>query len=349
VAGGSFAIVLLIFAPLITSVIGPGLPADGHDKAVTLLRLAAPLVLFAPAGTLLGVYLNSQRVFTPVALRNAVAPGLVVLAFGLAWNRADVVNWVAAAYVVGFAMFFLTLFRAAVRSGHRQQWNVWPDRSELNLLWHAGSLPTLGFGVRQSVRLVERALASLGPPGGVAAYYFAFRVFSASQTVIGTSLATTSLPRMAEADLAGNRQRLGGLIRRSLKRSVMLSLPIALLFMLFHTEIVSLIYARGAFHGDSVTTSAKFFLLFGIALPFSCAVPVLQSGLYAQRAYGSVLKNMTFTGVLNIAMAVLLNHWFGLPGVAVAVSLSATSAVLNLLRLLRKSGVRVLGSDQPVS
>jgi putative peptidoglycan lipid II flippase len=340
--GLAVAMLFLVAAPLLVRLLGPGLTPEGHQDATVLLRLLTPVLVFAPGATMLGVYLNSQRTFIPVALRNAIAPGFVILAYGLGWHDDAVVRWVAVGYGVGFASYFLTLLRSATHAGHRQDWRAWPTPTELRGLWTASYLPTFGFGVRQMARVAERSLASLGPQGSVAAYYFAFRIFSACQTIIGTSLATTGLPHMAEMDLAGKRDRLARIIARNVGRAYILGTATALFFVLFRSPIVHIVYGRGMLSAEAITLIASLFLWFGLGVAFTSATPVLQSGLFAQRDYRAVLQNMVVIGVLNVGLDVLAFPWLGLTGLALASSVAAFVSNLTLVRLLAGRGVHLL-------
>ncbi|NEQ26144.1 MAG: hypothetical protein F6K28_45275, partial [Microcoleus sp. SIO2G3] len=240
-------ILLEALAPWLAASLAPGFSVEGKAEATILLRVCAPLVIFAPGITVLSVLLNSRKRFSLAALRNTMAPAIVAVTICLTWNREHTVLWVAVAYAVGFAAFFLSLFLCAKHTGHQHNWFAWVLRDDLARLWQTNSLPTLGFIMRQSSRLVERQLASLVAVGGVSAYYFAFRIFSAVQTLVGSSIATTSLPRMAEHGLVGNRTKLGAALRKNLIKVIVLTVPGAVLILLFHGEIISWVYGRGSF------------------------------------------------------------------------------------------------------
>jgi murein biosynthesis integral membrane protein MurJ len=330
-------------APWIVAGLAPGFSPEAKVEAAILLHLGAPLVIFAPGITVVSVLLNSQKRFSLVALRNSITPAIVVGIICLAWNRQEIVLWITAAYSIGFATFFLTLFLGVQKTGHQHDWLAWISKDDLVSLWQTNTLPTLGFIVRQGSRLVERQLASLVAVGGVASYYFAFRLFSAVQTLVGSSLATTSLPKMTEHGLAGDRSRLAATLRKNLIRAVFMTLPAVVLILLFHSEIIRWLYGRGSFNETSIQQSSQIFFCLGMGLAFFCSVPILQSGLYALRAYGLVFRNMFIVASANIFLAWLFSRWWGLVGIAVAVSLSAVLSVCNVIYLLHKSGVPLLG------
>lgn len=343
--GISVTILFEALAPWLVAALAPGFSPEAKAEAAILLRVGAPLSIFAPAITVLSVLLNSQKRFSLVALRNGVTPAVVVATICLVWNHKQIILWVAAAYSIGFAAFFLTLFLGVHRAGHQHNWLAWISRDDLASVWQSNSLPTLGFIVRQGSRLVERQLASLVAAGGVASYYFAFRLFSAVQTLVGSSIATTSLPRMAEHGLAGERSKLAAALCKNLIGALLMTLPGVVLILSFHSEIIRCVYGRGSFNEMSIQQTSQVFFWLCIGLVFFCSVPIVQSGLYALKAYRLLFNNMLAIASANIFLAWLLSQWWGLVGIAVAVSLSAVLSVVNVIYLLHKSGVSLLSKN----
>lgn len=341
VAGACLALVAMVAAPWIVSLLGPGLPGPTAEKSVDMLRAAAPMLALAPAITLHGVFLDSHRHFSLVAMRNGVAPGTVVLVLLVTWSQPDTALWIAVAYSLGFAVFFGILYGGARRAGFEHRWTAWPRRRDLEHVKRAVRWPVAGFVVRQGSRLVERMLASLVAVGGVSAYYFSFRIFSASQTLIGSSVATTGLPGLSVRDTEGDRRAMARGVRKRLVMTLGLVVPAAAFVLVFHRQIIEILYARGAFDARSVALTADLLFWFGWGILFLSLVPVLQSALYARQAYRTVFRNMLAMALFNMAVAWGLSRWIGLEGLAIAAALTASVAVANLALLVPRSGVPV--------
>jgi putative peptidoglycan lipid II flippase len=195
--------------------------------------------------------------------------------------------------------------------------------------------PAIGFGVRQGSRVVERALASTVMPGGVAAYYFAFRLVSAIQTIVGTSVATTSLPRMARHSLAGARGAFLSHMKLQIGRTILISAPLALAAAILARPTVGLLYGRGQFGAGSVELTSQILRIFAFGIVFSCLVPILNSGLYARRKYAWVLGNMLFISGANVLGTWSLSTVWGLAGIALATDLVSGLSVATLTLLNR--------------
>lgn len=338
--GVGVVIFLLIeaFAPLIAS----GLAMEIRSEMVALLRICAPLVIFGCGSTILGAFLNSQRRFKTVALRNALPPGIATAVFLLLWGTENVAHWVAIAYAGSFFVYFGWLCIGMRRTGYQYQL-TWLSMDTLRSLKNTITLPTLGFAIRQgSARLlVEVYLVGRLGKGAITIYNSAFRIFSAVQTLIGISIATTGLPDMATHDVADNRRKLQRTLHRNVHAVLLIALPVTLLLLLSHTKMISLLYSWSKFDEASIQQIAQLLFWLSTGTVFSCLIPVLNAGLYAQKAYRLVFRNMVTMAVLNFSVAYGFVAAWGLLGIALAVSGTAVLAVLNLAYLLRKTGILV--------
>ena len=336
VLGVFLTVSIEVLAPLIIMAIAPGLSTAGKQEATIILRLSAPLITFTPCITVMSVLLNSQKLFSIVALRNTIAPFTVVVFMLLAWRQDNLTSWMAIGYLVGFAIFFVILFTEAKKTGFRLDWSQWLSRKELSVIYQTISLPTLGFVLRQGLRIIERSLASIAAVGGVASYYFAYRIFSAFQTLVGSSIATTGLPALTEYILAGQKERVLAVIRQKSMKTMIMTAPIVLIVMLFHQQLVALVYGRGVFDAAAIQQTSQIFLWLGLGLGLYCLIPILQSGLYAQKRYDLAFRNMVLVTISNVILAYVLSNLIGLIGLAIAILVSTLISVFNLIYLNRK-------------
>lgn len=335
-------IAIEIFAPIFIPLLAPNLSVQGQSQTIFLLQVCAPLIVFVPNTTILSVLLNSQKNFSTAALRHAVVRGLVVFALIVFWQNSNISYMVAATHVIGFAIFFLMLYVESYRNGFRYQWLAFPSRKDLQKLGSFSSYPTLGFAFGQGSRLVESLLASSVAVGGVSAYYFAFRIFSSIQTIIGVSIATTNLPAMTEQNLAGNQARLTKIIRKNVLSALALTVPIALAIAIFHKTMIGILYQRGAFDAASVNLTSQILFWLSLGLVFNCIIPPLQSVLYAQQRYKAVFQNTLLVVVIDLSLAWLLSQIIGLIGISIALSIAVTIAALNLIYVLDRLGIHLI-------
>ena len=336
-----FAVFILIelFAPWIAGGLLRKSTLDAQ-RETTLLRLCAPILIFGCGSTVLGAFLNSQQHFKTVALRNALPASIAATVFLLLWNTENLENWVAMAYIGGFAAYFGWLCIGTYRTGHRYTLTG-ISVDTLRALKNTITLPTLGFAVRQVTNRLLIGIYLVSELGGfaVARYDYAFRIFSALQTLIGISIATTGLPDMATHDAANNKQKLGRTLNGNARTAIIIGFPVTVCLLIFHAKISWLLYGRGKLDDASIELIGKLLFWLSTGLIFSCLIPVLNAGLYAQKAYRAVFANMMTMAVLNFVVAYGLLRKWDLLAVALSVSITALLAVGNLTRLLRKTQV----------
>ncbi|WP_263808569.1 murein biosynthesis integral membrane protein MurJ [Salinibacter sp.] len=338
--------VVLVFiagigAPWIVQGLGPGMSAEGIAQATHLLWMCAPLLLFAPAITIQGVLLNSEKRFSRVALRSAVTPGIVALTLLATWNQPGAATWAAGGYSAGFSVYFTVLAAGIRRNAELQyKWNAWPTSKDIGEIRAALSWPSMGFVVRQVARLLERAIASLVMVGGVSSYYFASRIYSGIQSVIGTSIATTGLPDLSLQSTKGGRKEARRQVRKQTFQVILLAVPATMVLLLFSETIIGLVYGRGEFGAEAVRRTTSLLSWFGPGILFSCLIPTLSTVLYSLRKYRYVFWNMVAMAGLNLALAWGLARTvgFGLQGIAASVSLTALCGAVGLAFLIRKAG-----------
>ncbi len=340
--GVGFGLFILIefFAPWI---IGGLLWKSSVDvkRATTLLRFCAPLLIFGCGSTVLGAFLNSQQRFKTVALRNALPAGTAAFIFLFAWNTTQSLeNWVAVAYTGGFIAYFGWLCIGAYRTGHRYEFTG-VSVDTLRSLQNTITLPTLGFGIRQIVNrlLVEVYLVSQLGSGAITLYKSAFQIFSALQTLIGISIATTGLPDMATHDATNDKIGLGRTLNRNARTAIIIGFPVTLVLLIFHERISWILYGRGSIDQASIELIGQLLFWLSAGMIFSCLIPVLNAGLYAQKAYRAVFVNMVTMAILNFLLAYGLIETWWLLSIALSVSITALLAVGNLTYLLRRTRV----------
>lgn len=327
----------LLLADPVVSVIGWGLDPADLALSAALLRLAAGIAAFALGSAVLEVMLNSHKHFTLTAIRNSIAPVVVIAATLITWrDDARAPYTIAGAFTVGYAVyFFLLLGHTAHRLRFLPNPTRWPVRETFNKLRGTIGYPLAGFGVRQTARVLERTIASLGPDGSVAAYYYAYRLLAALQNLVGVSVALTGQPKLTEHELDGNRAKFIKALKQRGGITLLISLPAAGLLMLLHRPIISLLYGGGSLSPDRLADSAAVLFILGPAVIFYCLTPVLNAALYAQKRYGAVFFNMCLAAGSNVILAFVLFNWLELPGVAWAALIAAVVSVLNLLWLVR--------------
>lgn len=333
-----FMLLIEVFATQIARFTLSSSSTDAHALMASLLRICAPIVLVGTGSTILGALLNSQKRFKTVAIRNALPPAMATACLIFLSNDKNLVRYIAIAYTCGFVVYYGWLCTRIYQVGYRFSWITY---DELRSLKETISYPTLGFAIRQITAriLVEVILVGKIASGAITLYNSAFKIFSAIQTLIGISIATTGLPEMAANSIEENRQKLKQTLIRNIRAVIIIALPVTFILVLCASDITHLLFSGGKFDEHSLQTIVRILTWLSIGTIFSCLIPVLNAGLYAQKEYKLIFRNMLTMAIINFVVAYILVTVWELSGIAITVSVTAILAVGNLVFLLRKTGV----------
>ena len=336
-------VLMLLLTLLSTQIAGLLLSSrtgDVQAEMATLMRWSAPLVIFGSGSTILGAYLNSRKHFKTVAFRNTLPPMLAIIVLLFWTDTEQLVYSVSIAYAGGFLVYFAWLCFGMYRTGYRYSFS-WISLDALRSLKDAISLPTMGFAIRQLTAriIIEVLLVGQLGKGAITLYNSAFRIFSAIQTLIGISIATTGLPEMTADSIEKDLRKLSQSLLRKIRWVLCIAIPLSIILFFSASRIAQFLFSGDKFNPQAVEQIGKLLMWLSLGTVFSCMIPVLNAGLYAQKEYGLVFRNMVTMAVLNFLIALVLLSVLGLNGIALTISITAFLAVGNLVFLLSKTGV----------
>ena len=289
-------------APWLARLIAPSYPTEQIEQLSRYLRLFAPVLLLLTWIAVFNGLLHANKHFVPgemISVHQSIF--LIVLAAALARTLG--------VQVLVLSFFAYNLWNAgymAILS--RRYWTVsrgnpFRNPAVQELLRMMGPL-LLGYSLVYINQMVDKMLVSGLEAGAVTALNYAY--------------VTT---RIAVGDADGAAQ----LTERTALLLSVVFLPITILTVLLSEEIVTIVYARGAFDAESVRICAQ--ALRGYALMF---VPLVFREVYSRFQYGH--QDSSSIGIaLNIVLSVALCPRYGVLGVAFATSMSVVvCGVLNM-------------------
>ena len=329
-----------VFAPQIARFTLSSSSVESQLMMTLLLRIFAPIVIFGTGSTILGALLNSQRKFNSVAIRNALPPASAIACFIFLSGEKNLVLYIAIAYTCGFVVYYSWLCIRIYQIGYGYRFS-WISFDGMKSLKESISYPTLGFGIRQITAriLVEVILVGRIANGAITLYNSAFKIFSAIQTLIGISIATTGLPEMTADSIEENRDKLKQTLSKNIRSVLLIAIPVTFLLILGASQITQMLFNGSKFDEQSLQIISRIIIWLSVGTIFSCLIPVLNAGLYAQKEYKLIFRNMLTMAILNFGIASILVTVWELNGIAITVSVTAVLAIGNLVFLLRKTGV----------
>ncbi|HWA94532.1 MAG TPA: lipid II flippase MurJ [Terracidiphilus sp.] len=331
VAAGVLALAAPAIFPLIASRFGPEKTALARNLFYALL----PTVLLSGIASNCTSVLNATGRFALPALAPAVIP-LFILVGAPALAPACGIWAMVIATLAGTLLYaMLTSSMLTARGFH------------FSLRWHGFNEPTrevahqygpvlLSGVVASSGLLVDQSMAAMLPPGSVSALVYANRFVSVLVALLAGAVAAAVTPHFSE--LVAYRNWLA--CRRSaanwLRIMAAVSIPLTAALIFGSGPLIRLAFQHGAFTADDTAVVTPVLAMYALQIPFFVCSRVYYRVIVALRRTDLIF----YCGLINLALDIVLNivlmHWFGIAGIALATSLWTVATFLFLAYWSRK-------------
>jgi putative peptidoglycan lipid II flippase len=309
--------------PLV-ELLGHGMDAETQRIAVSMSRAVFATLSMLVAAQLMKVPLNANQDFLTPAY--ALLAQNVVTNIVLLWTPEIGSSSLSTGFFVGAVALFGLQWWALLRRN----------------IWEPGSWRGPASGMRQVVLItlplvlsgalsygptvLERYLASGLPVGSIAALTYADKVRQLPVGLFALALSTVLYPQLTRHSAQKDAAALSRTAVRGFRLILFVTLPIVAGAMVEAFTIVRILFERGAFSAVSTTTTAGALLFY---LPGILGLSV--SGFvgyvfYALRDTLTPLYTLTFASIAYVVSAYPLSRLFGLPGLALANTMSVSVA-----------------------
>jgi putative peptidoglycan lipid II flippase len=319
------------FFPLIASNFSPAKLA----LSIRLFYGLLPIVLLTGIATNCTAILNTLDRFALPALAPAVISISVLLGALFLGSRFGI-----------WAMVYATLAGSLLHV-IIVAWMMEAHGYTFRLRWHGMNEATrevagqygpvlLSSVVASSGLLVDQSMAAMLPAGSVSALVYANRFVSVVLTLLAGAVSTAIVPyfsrMIAHRDWAGCSHTVYTWVRLT----ALVSIPISILLIAGARPLVRIAYQHGHFGPHDTAIVAAVLAMYAFQIPFYVTSRVYYRLIVAMRRTDLVL----YCGLLNLGLDIVLNlvlmHWFGVAGIALATSLWTVSTFFYLWYWSRK-------------
>jgi putative peptidoglycan lipid II flippase len=338
-ASAAMALTARGFFPLIAS----SFPAAKLDLSVHIFYTLLPIVLLTGIATNCTAVLNTFDRFAWPALAPAtisIAIIVGVLTFG---GRFGI--WAMVYATLAGALIHAALVAGMMEAhGYRLRLRWYGMTEATREVAHQYGPVLLSGIVASGGLLVDQSMAAMLPAGSVSALVYANRFVSVVLTLLAGAISTAVTPyfssMIAVRDWAGCRHTL----RTWVRLTAMVSAPVALVLIVGSHFLIRIAFQRGAFGPHDAAVVAPVLAMYAIQIPFFVSSRVFYRFLIAMRRTDIILYCGVVNLILDIALNLILMHWFGVAGIALATSLWTVSTFLFLWYWAAK----VLPREEPV-
>ncbi len=308
------------FFPLIASNFAPAKLA----LSVRLFYGLLPIVLLTGIATNCTAILNTLDRFALPALAPAVI-SVSIICGALFWGGRFGIWAMVYGTLAGSLLHVVLVAWMMKRHGYpfRLRWHGMNEATR-EVAGQYGPM-LLSSVVSSGGLLVDQSMAAMLPAGSVSALVYANRFVSVVLALVAGAVSTAIVPYIsrlvAHRDWAACRHT----IRTWVRLTALVSAPIAVLLIAGARPLVRVAYQHGRFGAHDTTVVAAVLAMYAVQIPFYVTSRVYYRLIVAMRRTDLVL----YCGMINLGLDIVLNlvlmHWFGVAGIALATSLWTVS------------------------
>ncbi|MDQ6704940.1 MAG: hypothetical protein M3Z85_03120 [Acidobacteriota bacterium] len=266
-----FAIGILLFAPWLVRILGPGLKPEYVPAAVNILRITSISTLAAGAFAIYSALLYTERRFGPPACYQASLNVFTIVAAVGLWRVLGIYGF-AIGYSSGACVQLAIVYFAA-----RPYWRTHPKthpesnpQVESQTPWHELLAKPGSFliyaGLMALNVIVTRAYATQSGPGMAAAFDYCIRCVNVVIAYLVMPVSNTLLPEIGRLRRELRTPDAFRLTDRTISIAALAAIASCIAGVVFRQPVIALLFQRGSFTAQSTQLVSGAFLGFAPSL-----------------------------------------------------------------------------------
>lgn len=327
-------IISFTFAPTIIKVIAPGFKdPEKFDLSVKLLRILLPTILLIPVYQIKASILKVYDSFVTVSVIDLFFNIFQIVYLLLFSDKLGIIGLaysVTLSYLFQLIIINIITYQIGIRFKPILNFK---EKSFIVIL--RLFVPTfISFGVIQINSTVDKILASDLGDGAITALNYGFILRTVAFSIIVTTILTVVFPLLLK--VKDNKAKYNNIINSSFKFILAVTLPITILMIVFKTEIVSILFERGAFTSENTILTANVLFYYLIGMVFFSLKELFVYVSYTNEDSKTPLIVTTISALLNIGLSIIFKIYFGVYGIALGMSVAEIISFVIMIVLVRK-------------
>lgn len=334
---------LVVFPQVIARVFGPGLNQETLEYAAVLTRIMSPVVIFAfITYTYVGL-LQSFDHFNIAAIIS-VFSNLTVIVYMVFFSKAHGLTGLALAFTIGWLIQSVVQIPVMKKEGYKFSFNFhWKNPNMKKTLMM--SMPALIITWAQPLSTLISSILASYYTGGVTVMEYAMRVFIIVTGVLVYSITNYIFPKLSTLYNPKDLKPFKAMAERTLRFFMYFALPVTLLLSYFSLDVVKILFLRGAFTLDQAELTGILLRALSFGLLGTGIREILNRVYFAIGDTKTPLKITIIGLVFNVVLALFMSYVWGLPGLALAVALTAILTSVYQWYLAWKKSVILVGKE----
>lgn len=195
---------------------------------------------------------------------------------------------------------------------------------------------TIGVGIAEINRIIDRAIASGLDTGSITALNYANRLSVVFSALILSAVTTIAFKRFSELYVLKKVKRRAELLVNYMTLLIMVLIPITIGAIILKKELISVAFGRGAFDLSSVLQTSEIFFYSALGIVFIAVREIMSKYFYSSGDTRTPVINAAIGVLVNIVLNILLSKCMGASGLALATTISNTVVCVLLYFIIIK-------------
>jgi putative peptidoglycan lipid II flippase len=338
VMAGMSLIALLFIDPLVHA-IAPGFSGEAFEltKDFTKVLLFSPLLLSLSA--ILSSLLHSYKKFTIVAAVPVVY-NLSIMFGALVLYPAMGPTGLPLGVVLGAFLHLLLQLPQVFRMGFRYSFSLNIKDPGFVQFWKLYWPRIFSLGTGNVTLLIATIFGSFLASGSLAVFYYANNLQAVFLSVFAISASIAVFPTLSEFYNQNKLEEFKDTLAKTIIQILYFIVPLSVVMLILRAQIVRLVLGIG--EGTSFTFADTRIVsltlgLFVVSLFAQALIPLFSRAFYARHNTIIPVVIGFITIIINIVATYFFIQWFGVPGMAIAFSLTSIIHLILLIVELHKT------------
>lgn len=329
-------------ADVLVDILGSSLAPATRNLSILLTKIFSLTFVFSLLSAALTTIQLAHRKVVGVHVVPILNNALFVVAVVLFAERLGILSAAIAASLAWVVQVPLQYW--LVRSNFRYSFTLRLNGRDRRLLIAAFLPALLSVSVEYVNPLISIFFASELSAGAISHFSYAWRVLSLCVGVFVALISSIAYPSMAEAAAESGSLRVDESLWRTSRLTLLATIPIGVFLFAYSREAVALVFQRGAFSEEAVSSTAAVLQWLAVAIPFIASRELYVRAIYAAGKAHLAMCVGIFALLGNGVLAYLLVGRLGISGLGMAASGGAILSwlagliVVNLLFRQRLDG-----------
>lgn len=321
----------LIFTEELVTIFAKGFTGEVFDTTVQFVRISLFAILSNGVFSIFNGYQQYHNRFLVAPVSGFLMNFIIITSIIVSARTAPIVM----AYglvIASIAQALLSYFIARSKSGYKFKPGINFNDKYLKPMLVMAVPIILGSSINQVNTVIDRRIASTLMTGAISTLNYASKISDSIFGLFVTTITTVMYPTLTKQAAREDYDSLQATVTKIMNMVVLIVIPSTVGLMVLSKPVVNLFYGRGAFANDpqslAVTSSVLFFYSIGI-IGYGLRDVLTRTFYSLQDSLTPVISGVIAV-VTNIIFNLILAPLMGVPGLALATSISAIVAVIVL-------------------